>query len=197
MLHILESNNIQSRSEGKEDCLCELKTWNDTCLVVSDGINTSTTNSGSYLAELPCESVKKEQQWKRKDLHICSNKNDKCLTVSADSKIGGSNTLLLMPYKDSAKSQQWIIGSTQSGHNFILNVETSLCLHYEQKGSVTANTYVRSCRRDRQYLFIFDLINSVNRKKCPRLVRDQDIEEDIKNNETLKLKMEKYLSKLI
>ena len=43
---------------------------------------------------------------------------------------------------------------------------------------------------------IFDLIDSANQKKCT-LVRDKEIEENIKNNETLKLKMEKYLSKII
>jgi len=112
-------------------------------------IRIPTENSGSYLVELPCKSVKKEQQWKRKDLHICSNQNGKCFTVSSNSKDGGV-FLNLMTYEASAKSQQWRIGSTQSGHKMIMNVGTSLCLldpleDHTRKVSATASTTVQSC----------------------------------------------------
>jgi len=119
-----------------------LKTWRETCQATY-GSTSTTINSVSYLVELPCKSVKKEQQWKKKDLHICSNKNDICLAVS-----GG--LLILMPYKASAKSQQWLIGSTMRGLQLIVNVGSSLCLYYppfeyEKKAAVMAITIVKSC----------------------------------------------------
>ena len=46
------------------------------------GSITSTKNPVSYLLQQPCEAKKEEQRWRFKDNHICSNKKDKCLTVS-------------------------------------------------------------------------------------------------------------------
>jgi len=48
----------------------------------------------------------------------------------------------IMTYEASAKTQQWKIGSTLSGHKLIMNVGTSLCLFdrlddYTKKVSAT------------------------------------------------------------
>ena len=158
--------------------------------------------SGSWLAELPCKSVKREQLWKRKDLHICSNnKNNKCLTVSPNYKIGGHD-LLLMAHKPLEKSQQWIIGSTISGLQMIVNVDTYLCLYdpfdmyVHPKPSTISSSRAWDCRRGRDFRFSFDLVNSVNPKNCPLDIHP-DIEEGIEEIETLKLKIRKYISKKI
>jgi len=120
--------------------------------------------------------VKEEEKWKRRDRHICSNKNDKCLTVSPNSKYG-SLFINLMAYEASDQSQQWVMNVTKDGL-LIRNVGTSLCLNdpnYEKESQIStkARTELRDCEIFEKkpfsydfgkyfpsYIFFFDPVNS-------------------------------------
>ena len=83
------------------------------CLVAAErkskknGSIITTNQPGYHLAQSPCDSVNDEEHWTIRNEHICSNKNDMCLTVSLNIKDGGAS-LNLMAYEESGKSQQWI-----------------------------------------------------------------------------------------
>ena len=49
----------------------------------------NTTNEPEYcLAQSPYDYVNDEEHWARRKNHICSNKNDMCLTVSPNITLG-------------------------------------------------------------------------------------------------------------
>ena len=152
------------------------------CLVAAERKNKKngsiiTTNEPEYyLAQSPCNNVKDEEHWTIRNKHICSNKNDMCLTVLPNIKDGGV-LVNLMAYKKSAKSQKWIFKEQQTiiygkGYGTITNVGTSMCLfepmHNNGKRN-KANTTVKACKNRNPYLeeiFYFEKVNLVNRKNC-------------------------------
>jgi len=104
-----------------------------------------------------------------RDKHICSNKNDMCLTVSPNIKDGGV-FVNLMAFEESAKSQQWISKAFHTRPLVTLtNVGTSVCLFepMDNKGKRKAITTVKTCPTTithLEYLFYFEKINFMNRK---------------------------------
>ncbi len=139
-----------------------------------ESINT-TNEPENYLAQSPCDSVNDEEHWTTRNKHICSNKNDMCRTVSPNIKDGGL-FVNLMAYEESAKSQMQIFKEYQAfdgkGLGTITNVGTSLCLYepWDSKGREgkrgKANTAVKTCRNNLEYMFNFEKVNSKNRKYC-------------------------------
>jgi len=148
------------------------------CLVAAErkskknGSIITTNQPGYYLAQSPCDSVNDEEHWTIRNKHICSNKNDMCLTVSPNKKDGGV-FVNLMTYEESAKSQKWIFKEYQSfdviGLGYITNVGTSLCLFepmYNEGKKGKANTTIKTCNHNLEYLFFFEKVNLKNRKIC-------------------------------
>jgi len=128
-----------------------------------------------YLAQLPCGSGNQGVHWTRRNKHICSNKNDMCLTVSFNIKDGGE-IVNLMAYEETAKSQQWMIRAATGSRTAValVNVGTSLCL-FDPTDEIKmnrANTVVKGCPQPRwfaEYLFYFEQAKSKDRKNCPSL----------------------------
>ena len=138
-----------------------------------------TTNDPEYnFAQSSCDSVNDEDHWTTRNKHICSNKNDMCLTVSPNIKDGGV-IVNLMAYEESAKSQKWIFKEYQTydgaGLGTITNVGTSLCLFepmHNNGKNTKANTTVKACKKGIPYLeelFYFEKVNLMNQKNCSPL----------------------------
>ena len=106
-IKFLENHNTQP-SYGVKNCLYKLRSvvHRDFCLVSKEHGRKKNeriiTTDLPYLAQLPCDSVNEEEQWARRDKHICSDKNDMCLTVLPNLKDGGVY-VNLMAYEESAK----------------------------------------------------------------------------------------------
>ena len=131
----------------------------------------TTTLLNYTLAQLSCDGVPDEEQhWTIKNKHICSIKNEVCLTALPNLKDGGV-FLNLMPYEESAKSQQW---TTKIHNRFtsvfaVINVGTSMCLFEPEDGNqkMKATTTVKNCPQkyyNTENLFYFEQLNS--KKKC-------------------------------
>jgi len=136
-----------------------------------ESINT-TNEPENYLAQSPCDSVNDEEHWTTRNKHICSNKNDMCRTVSPNIKDGGV-FVNLMTYEESAKSQEWIYKDVQTfdgkGLGTIINAGTSLCLFepmYNKGKKGKANTIVKTCNHNLEYMFFFEKVYLKNRKMC-------------------------------
>jgi len=140
----------------------------------NNGIITSTNLPTYYLAQLSCDSAKEEEQWTRRDKHICSDKNDMCLTVSPNIKDGGI-FVNLMAYEETARSQQWTAKSSNSRAAVALfNVGTSWCLFepMDENKSTKANTTVKRCPQPKWYsenLFYFERTNLKDQQNCAPL----------------------------
>lgn len=154
----------------KNVCLYRLKSLAlNLCLVVKEYKRKKNERNAPnyYLDNISCENVAEEKYWKIKDKHICSNKEDTCLTVSPNLKDGGL-LVNLMAHEESAKSQQWTSRKSSSRTAvFVINVGTSLCLY----GSEALPTTVMRCPQEMftEYLFIIEPVNLHNRPKCSLL----------------------------
>jgi len=152
------------------------------CLVAAErksennGSIITTNEPEYYLAQSPCNYVNDEEHWTTRNKHICSNKNDMCLTVLPNIKDGGV-MVNLMAYEESAKSQMWMVKELPyqfdgKGLVTVTNIGTSLCLFEPQNNngkSSEANTNVKACPTTYtylDYLFYFEKVNLVNRKSC-------------------------------
>ncbi len=154
------------------------------CLVAAErksnknGSIITTENPGYYFAQFPCNSVNDEEHWTIRNKHICSNKNDMCLTVSRNTKDVFVN---VMAYEASAKSQQWTVREfiTDGPKRIVTmeNVATHLCLFEpaeDNKGKKvrTADTKMFTCPQyyhtPLEYKFYFEKVNVANRKNCSR-----------------------------
>lgn len=165
-----------------DSCLYRLRSLvhREFCLVVKErkrkkdeSIVTTDDLPNYYLAQLSCDRVREEEQWTRRDKHICNNKNDMCLTVSHNSKDEGV-FLNLMTYETSAKSQQWISRKTSRTTVAVVNVGTSLCLFDPSSKNTTmkAKTTVQRCPQSTWYtdfMFYFEPVNFKDKRICPPL----------------------------
>jgi len=153
-----------------------LKNNRQVCLAVAEsksGSSDTTTKPGSHLVQLPCESKKEEQQWKMIEGHVCSNKNDKCLTLSQNSERDGM-FVTLTAYEASAKHQQWRINLTSNGLVVIKNGGVApLCLVNPANGNEKNKlkvkegiTQLQRCESNSGYNFFLELVIEIDRPNC-------------------------------
>ena len=99
------------------------------CLVAADRNKGDGSNSyvGSVLRLLPCKSItEKYEQWTRKGMHICSSRNNKCITIAISFEEQSGSTVNLMAYEESSTNQQWMMNFTTNGNAGSQSAQISL-----------------------------------------------------------------------